>query len=359
MKKVLALLLSLTLVMSLLVACGKDETKDTDTKTTPEATTAPANNDGDTATAGAAVKTGLAVINDISSSKDAGDADGLAQVNSTVVAVTVGADGKIVKAAIDTVQTKVNFSKDGKIVTDLASEFKSKQELKDEYGMRKASGIGKEWNEQADAFAAYVVGKTADEVKGIAVNEEFRPTDADLSASVTIHINDLVAGVEKAVANAQDLGAKDTDNLGIGTASNIAKSKDATADAEGLAQAYNHYTAVTTDADGKITSCVIDASQGNVNFDATGVVTSDLAVAPQTKQEIKEGYGMKSASKIGKEWYEQANAFAEYVVGKTAAEVSGIAMAEGYAADEDLKSSVTVHVTDFVAIVAKAAGNAK
>ncbi len=359
MKKVLALVLSLTLVMSLLVACGSDDKKETETSKTPEATTAPATNDDDKATTAAAVKTGLAVINDISGSKDAADADGLAQVNSTVVAVTVGADGKIVKAVIDTLQTKVNFSKEGKIVTDLASEFKTKQELKDEYGMRKNSGIGKEWNEQADAFAAYVVGKTVDEVKGIAIDEEARPTDADLSASVTIHINELIAGVEKAVANAQDLGATDTDKLGLAITSNIAKSKEATAEAAGLVQAYTHYAAVTTDANGKITSSVLDASQGNVNFDATGVITSDLAVAPQTKQEIKEGYGMKAKSAIGKEWYEQANSFAAYVMGKTAAEVSGIAMTEGYAADADLKSSVTVHVTDFVAVVAKAVANAQ
>ncbi|HBM74467.1 MAG TPA: hypothetical protein DD429_02790, partial [Clostridiaceae bacterium] len=50
------------------------------------------------------------------------------------------------------------------------------------------SKIGKEWDEQAAGFAKYVVGKTADEVKGITVTDEGTPSDADLKSSVTIHI---------------------------------------------------------------------------------------------------------------------------------------------------------------------------
>ncbi len=366
MKKVIALLLSLTLVMTMLIACSKkDDTTDkgADPTKAPEATTAPATTDDkkteDTATTAAAAKTGLAVINSIAKSANAGEKDGVAEVDSTVVGVLVGQDGKILKCSIDVAQTKVNFSKEGKILTDLATAVQTKQELKDAYGMKARSGIGKEWNEQADAFEAYVIGKTLDEVKGIAVNEEGVPSDADLAASVTVHISDFVAGIEKAVANAQDLGAKDSDKLGIGISTSIASSADATADKAGLAQAYSYYTAVTTDADGKITSCAIDASQSNVNFDTTGVITSDLTVAPQTKLELKDAYGMKGKSGIGKEWYEQANAFASYVTGKTVAEVDGIALTEGRPSDADLASSVTVHVADFITVIDKAVANAQ
>ncbi len=367
MKKIIALLLSLTLVMSMLVACGKKDAAEPTADPTTAPTSAPAADDKkddaattDTTTEAAAAKTGLAVINSIAKSKNAAaDADGLAEVDSTVVAVLVGQDGKILKCSIDVAQTKVNFSTEGKLTTDIATAFQSKQELKDGYGMKKASGIGKEWNEQADAFEAYVIGKTVDEVKGIALNEEGKASGADLTASVTVHINEFIDAIDKAVANAQDMGAKETDKLGLGIATNIAKSKDATADAAGLAQAYSYYTVTTTDADGKITSCIIDASQGNVNFDATGVITSDLTVAPQTKQELKDAYGMKKASGIGKEWYEQANAFAAYVTGKTVAEVSGIAMTEGVPSVADLTSSVTVHATDFVATIEKSVANAQ
>ncbi|MFR3921799.1 MAG: hypothetical protein ACLTYN_07290 [Dysosmobacter welbionis] len=44
--------------------------------------------------------------------------------------------------------------------------------------MGAVSSIGKEWNEQA-AFAAYVTGKTLDEVAGIAVDEATKPAEAD------------------------------------------------------------------------------------------------------------------------------------------------------------------------------------
>jgi len=304
--------------------------------------------------------TGLSVISSIGKSTSVGEKDGLGQIDSTVVAVLVSKDGKILDCKIDAAQTKINFSAEGKLTTDLASVMKSKQELGTEYGLGAVSGVSKEWNQQADAFAAYVVGKTIAEVKGIALTEEGVPGDADLASSVTIHVGDFIAGVEKAVANAQDLGAKKGDKLGLGVSTDIAKSTDATAEAEGLAQAYSFYSAVTTNADGKITSSFIDASQGSVNFSLEGVVTSDIAVAPQTKQELKEGYGMKGSSAISKEWYEQANAFAKYATGKTLSEVKGIAVTEeGLAGDADLISSVTVHVGPFIAITEKAVTNAK
>lgn len=362
MKKILAMLLSLVMVMSLLVGCGST-TKKEEPAATPttapakeEATTAPTEapaTTDETATA-AAAKTGLAVNTSLAKSANAGDADGLAQVDSTIVAVLVGQDGKILDCKLDAAQTKINFSKEGKLVTDVATAFKSKQELGAEYGMLKASGIGKEWNEQADAFAAYVIGKTMDEVKGVALNEEGAPADADLAASVTVHITDYIATLEKAVANAQELGAVEGDQLGLGVSTDIAKSKDASAEGDGLAQAYSYYIATTFNAEGKISSCVIDASQGNVNFSTAGAITTDLTVAPQTKQELKEGYGMKAASGIGKEWYEQANAFAAYVIGKSVDEVKGIALTEGKPADADLAASVTVHVNAFIADIEKA-----
>ncbi|WP_099469349.1 hypothetical protein [Konateibacter massiliensis] len=374
MKKLASLVLSSVLVVSLLAGCGSSNkaeestTTDQAATTTEEATTTETTETADEATTettdaatteGTGVKTGLAVTTSIASSTDAGAEDGLGEVDSTVAAVLVDADGKILACKIDAVQTKINFSAEGKITTDLATEVQSKQELGTGYGMGKASAIGKEWNEQADAFAAYVVGKTVDEVKGIAVAEG-KATDADLTASVTIHVTDFIATVEKAVNNAKDLGASSDDKLGLATSTTIDKSTDATAEAEGLAQAYSYYTALTTSADGKITSSVIDATQGNVNFDTTGKVTSDLAAETKTKQELGADYGMAKASAIGKEWNEQADAFAAYVTGKTVDEVKGIAVSdEGVATDADLVSSVTVHVTSFITIVEKAVASAK
>lgn len=343
MKKKVALMLVLTMVMFALAACGGGAKEEAPAEETPAA---------------GVVKTGLAVITSAAKSVDAGDANGVAQSDSLAVAVTVDDAGKIVKCAIDQAQTKIEFSKDGKIVTPLDTVFAAKQELGADYGMGKASPIGKEWNEQANAFADYVVGKTVDEVKGIAVNEEGVPTGDDLKTSVTIHVNEFIKGVEKAVANAQDLGASADDKLGLGVVTNIAKSKDA-AEEDGLAQAYTYYTATTFAADGVISSSIIDASQTNINFTKEGKITSDINAAFQTKNELGDAYGMKKASAIGKEWNEQANAFAKYVTGKTMDDVKGIAVSEGVPTGDDLKTSVTVHVTDFFTILEKAFNTAK
>lgn len=328
MKKSITLILALAVAMFAFAGCGA-----------PEA---------------AAVKTGMAVVSSMSKSADAGETDGNAQADSVIVAVTVDENGVITNCSIDSAQTKIAFSAEGKIITPLDTVFAAKQELGAGYGMIVASTIGKEWNEQATALSNYVIGKTVEEVKGIAVTETGVPTDADLSASVTIKINGYVEAIEKAVANAQELGAKATDKLGIGVVTTIDKSKDA-GEADGVAQAYSNYAIVTFDGEGVITSCIIDASQTNINFSAEGKITSDMTAALMTKNELGADYGMIVASAIGKEWNEQAAAFAAYVVGKTVEEVKGIALTdEGLAADADLSASVTVHIGPFMSNVEKA-----
>lgn len=348
MKKIVSLVMSFTLATLLLAGCGTSKTNTND-NTTP----AP------TKTEEATVKTGLAINTSIAKSADAGDKDGLAEADSTIAAVTVDKDGKIVKCILDVAQTKVNFSKEGKILTDLKSTFQTKQELKEKYGMKGTSKIGKEWYEQANAFAAYCVGKTAAEVKGIALSSQGTVSDKDLASSVTVHAGDFIAAVAKAAENAQDLGAKASDKLGIGVNTGIGTSKDA-GDKDGLAEVDSYYTASTFDASGKVTSCIIDASQAKVNFTKAGKVTSDLKAAVPTKNELGDKYGMRSASKVGKEWNEQAAAFAKYVTGKTADEVNGIAVSnQGTPSGTDLNSSVTMHIAPFKTIVVTASQNAQ
>lgn len=340
MKKKVALFLVLAMVMLALAACGGGAKEE-----------APAQ---DNAPADGAVKTGLAVVTSTARSADAGEKNGFELADSEVVAVTVDANGTIVDCAIDSAQTTIEFTKEGKLATPVDSVFPSRQELGASYGMKAASGIGKEWNEQATALSNYVIGKTIDEVKGIAVTAEGAPADADLASSVTIGIAPYIEAIEKAVANAQDLGASATDKLGVGVSTNLGFSADA-GEKDGLAEAYTYYTATTFSADGKITSCLIDASITDVTFDKTGKITSDINAAYKTKNELGAEYGMAKASSIGKEWNEQAAAFAKYVVGKTIDEVKNIAIDEnGAPTDADLKASVTVHITDFTPIIEKA-----
>lgn len=142
----------------------------------------------------------LASLNSVGSSKNPeGDKAGTAQLDADVTAVTMNG-GVITSCYIDSVQAKVNFDTTGTITTDLSAPILTKNEMGEGYGLKAYAGSKYEWNEQAAAFAAYVTGKTAEEVAGIAVNEKTAPADADLAASVTISIAGFQALIAKAAA---------------------------------------------------------------------------------------------------------------------------------------------------------------
>jgi len=374
--KIVLLILSAFIIVFALHGCGteeeegateeiseiSEEAKSEDTEESPELGEQTATEDVEEATEiGTGAKTGLSVDTSIEKSTDAGEEeDGLAQADSVIVAVIADSENRIANCAIDSAQTKIQFSDTGEIVTPLDKEFVGKQELGEEYGMIVASSIGKEWNEQATALSNYVIGKTVEEVKGIAVDEEGVPTESELTSSVTMHIANYIAGIEKAVNQADNRGASIDDKLGIGVITTIDRSKDANAEEEGLAQAYSNIAAVTFNNEGLITSCIIDAVQADVNFNQEGEITSNLSISPRTKNELGDEYGMKAVSEIGKEWYEQADAFAEYVVGKTINEVTGIAVnEEGVPTESELTSSVTIDVGSFLTVIEKAYNAAK
>lgn len=76
--------------------------------------------------------------------------------------------------------------------------------------------------------------------------------------------------------------------------------------------------------------------------------------------QLGDAYGMKSASSMEKEWYEQADAIEEYITGKTAEEISGIAVGEDNRALDvpDLTSVATVRFNVFQEAVVRAIQNA-
>jgi hypothetical protein len=156
-------------------------------------------------------KTGLGQVVSIGSSKDVSvkdgaDVAGLAQVDTIMAAVTVDANGKIVKLTIDSAQTKVNFDKTGKITTDKAAAQKTKVELGAAYGMAKASPIKAEWYTQIAELEKWMIGKTIEEVKSMKTTDKDGkkiPNEADLVSKVTIGVADYIAAVEEAVKNAK------------------------------------------------------------------------------------------------------------------------------------------------------------
>ena len=364
MKKLTAIALSLLLCVGLLAGCGitvvqytpaAPETEAPETQDPSEPLEIP---EGELAM-GFNMIANLAFGHSGSSNASA-DADGLAQANVDIYAVTLNSEGVIVDCKIDAIQCKVNFDAAGQLVTEVGTEFLSKMELKDDYAMRAASGIGAEWFEQVEALEAYCIGKTPEEVKNIALDDAGKATDADLIAGITMPLGDFIAGVVGACENARVNGAKEGDTLYLHSVSAMSdSSKAASAEGDGLAQCDTTAGAYTVAADGTITDIELDCVQTKININASGEITNDQeATAVKTKMELKDDYNMRPASPIGAEWFEQCDFFEDYCIGKTIAEVAATEVNpdNGHVAESetDLVAGCTMNINDFVAVLNKA-----
>ncbi len=301
----------------------------------------------------------LVAVNEISGSTAAtAEAEGLAQLYTTASALTMKGQ-TITSCAIDAVQAKVNFDATGAVTTDLSAPVLTKNELGENYGMVAYGGAIAEWDAQAAAFASYITGKTAADVAGIAVNEKTAPTDADLTASVTIKIGGFQQLIAKAAgAEASAEGALKT---GLAVVAGIGDSKSATAEEAGEGKYDVTMVAVLVDDNGVIQDCVIDGIATSVKFDAAGALVTDVAVAPQTKNELGENYGMVAWGGAIAEWDEQAAALAKFAVGKTVEELKSGAIDEtGKApAGSDLATQATIYLGGYVSAIEKAVANAQ
>lgn len=289
----------------------------------------------------ATAKTGYAISSEIKED-EYNKSETALEIDSVCAAVLVDADGKIIDVKIDEAQTKPDLKKDNGDVSDL----RTKLEKKEDYGMKSTSPIGKEWYEQVEAFEAWAKGKTAEEVKA-GIGEDGYASDADLKAGCTIYANGFATVTAKAVENATDCGAKATDTLKLGmTTSKYYESNETNL------QYDTDYAIVTVDADGKVTSCIIDASQAKCTI-ADGKFTVEKG-AFKSKKELGDDYAMKSASPIGKEWYEQAPAYEQWCIGKTADEIKGCYGEDMSASDADLKAGCTITISAIADNTAKA-----
>lgn len=351
-KNLFSILLVWATVLSLLSGCSS-QIATTDKNPSPQQP--PQTGSQTTQTTGdTPVKTGLSTTASVSLSTDAAaEQDGVAQSDITLVAVTVDEQGVIDNCVIDEIRCGIHFNAQGTLVTDPTTSFPSKNELGRSYGMHTASSIDKDWNEQAAAFAQYVVGKTVEEVEQISIRRDNAAGDTDLSASVTLYTGNFVEGIRKAVENAHHLGATKGNDLRLVSTTDMDNSTSVTGETSGIAQADVTISAVTTDGN-VFTSCVLDGVQTQVSFDGSGKITSDLNTLFPTKNELGRNYGMHTASSIDKDWNEQAAAFAQYVTGKTPKEVAGIAVNEQKKPTQaDLTASVTLSIGDFQTLLSK------
>ncbi len=147
-------------------------------------------------------RTGIGIISYLNRSQNAGDTDGSAEISTVVAAVTVDGNDRIVGCNIDMVEQKLAISNTGAIGSPANTQYSTKKELGDSYGMKAASEIGKEWYEQIESFEQYVIGKTVEEINGIKTDDHGYVEDSSLNSSVTISISDFQAAITKAIENA-------------------------------------------------------------------------------------------------------------------------------------------------------------
>lgn len=283
--------------------------------------------------------------------------DGKANFNATVAAVVLDKDGKIVKCKIDAIQNAVDI-KDGKI-TAPDKAFMTKYELGASYGMKEISPIKKEWFEQADHFADYVVGLTGEQVEAIAVTEkngQMVATEQLILSGCTIGVSDFIKAVSAACndKNMKKFSGSELE-LGLGIESSVDSYSSKNADAgEGVLKLESDIVAAVTGKDGKVIAMSLDAVAPSIKFDATGTVTN-AADAIVSKKALGDNYGMKAASGIGKEWYEQAAALEDYIVGLDAIGINSINLGDdGKPTDSVLKAGCTVAISGYLKAAEKA-----
>lgn len=292
MNKFMKVLAASALVATALVGCGKSSTY---------------------------AKAGLGVVTSMGHSN-------AKEVNTTFAAIGLDSDGKIQWIDIDVAQ---GVPADNELT-------QTKKERKEDYGMKNASPIQKEWNEQAAAFEEFCKGKTPEEVGKIAVNDEGKPTDADLTAGCTITITDMQKAVVAAGNNSQEV---ETDSLSLGRV----MSYEADYGKDANEYLTTDLALVAKDADGKIQW--VDIETAKIKNDG-----SEL----RTKTEQQKDYNMAAASPIQKEWFEQVAALEAALIGKTADDVAKLAGDDGKATDADIAAGCTITVNAFQAALEKA-----
>ena len=221
--------------------------------------------------------------------------------------------------------------------------------------MKGASPIGAEWYTQIDNFEKWCEGKTLDQIKA-GIGEDGKPSDDTLKSGCTIQMNDIVAAVADACGKAVESNATTADTLGLGLIGEMTNVKNAADnDGKGTFQAYVNFACTTQNANGEITSVLIDSIQAYPTWDAAGKLTTDLEQDVRTKYTKQGDYGMQPASSLEKgEWFQQIDAFKQTILGKKAADVTAIAVDEsGYPTDDTLRTGCTMKISAYKTVVVK------
>jgi len=272
---------------------------------------------------------------------------GSATASNTAAVVLLDEAGQIVDIRVDMVQNKQSADLDG--VPKPYDPPLTAREKGDSYGLKNASTLGLEWHRQADNFEQYVIGMDQGRLEQIPLGPDGKTTDVDLLAGCTIAVDDMVAAAVKACRSAQPVQAAQGQTVSLGMVSVCGSSRPATDDADGVLQLKTTVLAAVHDPAGRVTAAICDEAETNFGVDDDGEVTAPHRVL--TKLEKGEEYGMKQASPIGKEWYEQSRAFCDWLAGQDAAALGGGSEQQAQA---DLAGGCTIDMTNLLAAAIKA-----
>ena len=340
MKKIIALILVLTLSVFAFAACGKKNNNET-----------PDNNQGNTNTDNNNEQTPAEKTYTLSIVTD----EGLKTVSkggATVIALALvyDAEGKIVAARFDSVQPK--FALNGE-KTDMVAvnRVDTKVELGDAY-----TGMSDSWANEAAAFEAFLVGKTAAEVAALQFVVD--GNDAGLVAGCTMKSSmpTFQTLVAKAFAYERNVTFKTAETVTLGLAIDTKVSGSV---AEGGKVAFD--CAAVAVAGGKVVASMIDSAEATYTLELTegtdksGNPTVSLTVTLKkyagTKNEQGDAYDSFSPMASGR-WYQQAQAFANTAVGKTVAELADLST-------DKIEGSCSIYTGGYKAAIVRAAGYAR
>lgn len=329
MKKIPRMILGCTLAAALaLTACSRSDPGSSGSMST--------NMGGSSSQAGqnAAYRTGLGILTEASDQERAGKIDTIA------AAVLLDAEGRVADVMLDEVEISVTGDSTGKVT--MTTDDRTKRQKGDDYPLAAVSSLKKGWAEQADAFGNYLTGKTPDEVKKLATDDDGKPKDADLLSTCTIAVDGYRDAVVRACENAKAVGSARGDRAVLGVSvRNDTKELTADDDHDVTAQVDITVAALTLDADGRVTGAVADVAEPALTVGADGTVSAPEMV--KTKVELGDSYGMRGASSLDKEWYEHSEGWCDYLKGKTRTEIAGI---PDDGSDADLAALCTISVTE-------------
>ncbi len=336
MKKFIALLLSIFMVLSL-AGCTQTTTEEEtaeETTTTEETTVEEETTEEETTKA--SYMLGVAAVPKSYSQALK------AEMETSLMAVIFDMDGKIMDISFDVTEQIVEFAEDGTVSKEAVLQTKAEQG--DAYGMKDYSPIGKEFYEQIESFKAWAIGKTVDEAMNMSEDE-------DLKSGVTIATADYFENLKKAYDNAMPLAEMPAD-VALGVSNLVVPQEGDGAEKGASVEITATFVGLATNADGKIIGIMFDAAQQKINFDVAGELTGEIDL--RTKVEKGPDYNMIIASPIEKELFEQYKALGDYAMGKTIDEVIGMPTYEKnedypmIPDVEDLKASVTIDVSSLL-----------